>query len=976
MQALTVSARTLAEILQASPSALRGTLLMFGNLFELLAFLWLIAGPISLFLLWRKLAEVEDRERSIRQEIAKVRRELATSRTEAAGATGTAAAVGTAGGSAPAKKPQPVHSSQTSTAALTSESSIAETPPLRPVAESLAGRGNTANDLAAAFREFDESSSTSTASSSSSAAASAPAGSASAASAAKTTANTGAEDRAAARELVGRLKERADAAISLEEILAGRWLTWVGAVALMIGAGFFFRYSIEQDLISESGRVGLGILTGVLGFAAGCLLMRKDYRLLAQRVTAASAGTVYFALYFAAQQYQLLPIPLAFAGMVAVTASLLTFAGIFNGQPTAVLGLIGGFLTPLMLSRGGGNPWVLFGYLLVLDSGVLMLATWRNWGGARVVAFLGTVLIWTGWLAGSYSPGELIPIVAMMTLFYVLFAAMGVWHNLYRLRQPNRADYFLMLATPLVYFAGLYLLTWDELSHLHGLLAILLAVLYGGLAVFARLRHAAGRSIVLAFGGTGALFATLAIPLQLTGHWIALAWAAEALLLLELGLRFHERDLRKAGFALLIVVQLILAVYVAQTLDSPRQTVMDYPRLPGRAVVEAGSPASAGWLRVFNGRSFSLLASAIVLGVLSWEYRRLDSTPGINIHGTGTSSLLPRNSAAAAMAGTEGERSLSTSEPPADAWLFPPAKVAGVLLAGVPLTVVILLLLETLSLGVARNWLTATTHSVSLMWVVLTAVSLILLSLWPGPRWLGLVGTGLFAVAALMLMSLAGSTFNSWDRQLMGLSASSGATGIWSLPLFNPRGLSLLLMAVACGGAAALSRRLAPPPVPLNEPRGERYFSTDALPWWQNPAWQMLYPGHQSFTVVLGLAAVMTGLVLFTVETWAYGAVAGWSPGTRALAVTLVWALYGTAMLLIGIARRLKTIRVLALSVFVLTAFKVFLYDVWRVHPAVRTLAFVALGASLMLVSFLYRRYQSRIRDFFIDSSNTPPSIE
>lgn len=895
-------------------------------MFELLGVVWVVAGPILLALMWRRMQEIELREESIRQEIARVRRELQAAaganeprRTAVASLPREQTAAGATSTAAEAEKARPLRP-QPSPGSQAADIWLGDDPPVpdlagRSAPQHAAMAGSAADQIAPAAARG-------------------------------ATTPEKVEERSAALQHVQQLREKLTSTPSLEEILAGRWLTWVGALALIVGVGFFFRYSIEQGLIGETGRVALGILTGVLGFAGGCWLMHRDYRFLSQGLAAAAAGTLYFSLYFAAMQYQLVPVPLAFAGMVAVTAALLTFAGVFNTQPAAVLGLVGGFLTPLMLSSGGGHFLILFSYLLILDAGVLILATWRNWGGARVAAFLGTVLLWLGWLAGQYREADLLPTVFMMTVFFVLFAAMGVWHNLYRHRQPQRADYFLMLSTPIVYFSGLFLLTMEDYSQLHGLLAILMASVYGCLAVFARLTFPAGRSMVLAFGGVGALFATVAIPLQLTGHWITIAWAGEALLLVELGLRFHEADLRKAGFALLVIVQLVLAGYTVGTLDNPSRTVMNYPHVSGQVITAAD--AGSSWTRIFNGRSFSFLASAIVLGVLAWEYRR---------RGTGELD-----------AGTNDGMELSAPAT-SDKWLFPPQAVGGVLLAALPLTVLVLLVLETIGLAAARRWLDITALSWSLMWMVLTAVVLILLSLRPGPRWLGVLGTLMFAGCGLLLLSLVSTTLNTWDRHFMLLLADGGGAGIWAVPLFNPRGLALLLMTGACTAAALLSRRLQPPERHSPISQAEQYYNRTSPAWMQQISWDALHPGNDMVTLVLGLAAVITGLVMFTIETWAQGAVLGWSGGMRALAVTLVWTVFGTVLLVGGIARRSKEVRVLALCVFVLTAAKVFLYDVWRVDAAIRTLAFVALGASLMLVSYLYRRHRERIRDFFVDSS-------
>src|SRR5690606_29795585 len=151
-----------------------------------------------------------------------------------------------------------------------------------------------------------------------------------------------------------------------------------------------------------------------------------------------------------------------------------------------------------------------------------------------------------------------------------LFALLGVWHNALRKLPARTGDLFLMMATPVAYFVALYAVTKSQYEQWHGLMAVGLGAVYAGFGAVQLLRNPAGKLAVLTLGGIAASFLTSAIPVQLTGHWIAIAWAAESLLLVELGLKFREAKLRWAGFALLCVVQLILFTYTARTLDNPR----------------------------------------------------------------------------------------------------------------------------------------------------------------------------------------------------------------------------------------------------------------------------------------------------------------------------------------------------------------------------------------------------------------------
>ena len=68
-----------------------------------------------------------------------------------------------------------------------------------------------------------------------------------------------------------------------------------------------------------------------------------------------------------------------------------------NAQVIVILGLLGGFLTPVLLSTGVDNPTALFGYIAVLNVGIAAVALRKRWDYLVLLAAAGTVLIEFGW---------------------------------------------------------------------------------------------------------------------------------------------------------------------------------------------------------------------------------------------------------------------------------------------------------------------------------------------------------------------------------------------------------------------------------------------------------------------------------------------------------------------------------------------------------------------------------------------------
>ena len=78
------------------------------------------------------------------------------------------------------------------------------------------------------------------------------------------------------------------------------------------------------------------------------------------------------------------------------------------------------------------------------------------------------------------------------------------------------------------------------------------------------------------------------------------------------------------------------------------------------------------------------------------------------------------------------------------------------------------------------------------------------------------------------------------------------------------------------------------------------------------------------------------------------------------LAPSVVWAIYGGALLVAGRARRNRMLRLMALILLGLTTLKVFFWDLSSLDRAYRIISFIVLGAILLAVSYLYQKTQQR----------------
>jgi uncharacterized membrane protein len=338
-------------------------------------------------------------------------------------------------------------------------------------------------------------------------------------------------------------------------------LNKIGVVAIVLGLGYFLKYAIDSQWVGERGRVVLGILTG-LGFLLwGEWLQKKRYPTYAIGISGGGIAILYFTLFAAFNFYSLLPQLSAFALMVLVTTTAVLMALRYNAKTIAFLGIIGGFLTPAMLSTGRDNQVALFSYIAVLDLGILALAYFKNWRGLNLLAFSLTQLIFLGWTSTFYTQAKLWRTELLLTLFFFIFGVMSFLHNFVHQQNTSFRDLALIILNGAAYFLWTYGLFESKYSNYLGFYAVLMAAVYVSQGVFVSRLARQDVYLFLASLGMGFAFLTLAIPIQLEQNWITVGWAVEAVVFAWVGFRLDNSKTRWASLFILALVTIRLLFY-------------------------------------------------------------------------------------------------------------------------------------------------------------------------------------------------------------------------------------------------------------------------------------------------------------------------------------------------------------------------------------------------------------------------------
>jgi uncharacterized membrane protein len=339
-----------------------------------------------------------------------------------------------------------------------------------------------------------------------------------------------------------------------EQRIAGRWLNRIGLLAVAIGMSYFLKYAIDNDWIGPTGQVAIGVLIGAALVGCGPWFIKRGYNFFADGLAGLGAVILYLSAWAATSYYHLLSPTVGFAFMIAITAGIIAIALGRPSQRVAMLGLLGGFLTPALVSTGRNAEVELFTYLALLNAGLLPIAWLRRWRVIEWPAFLFTLMYFAIWYGAYYTDAAIV----VTTTFVVVFLSEFLVLPMIRARRGGSMHVeqtLLAVINPAVWLLALHAMYWPD--HRWTLTALTLGL--AALHLFVAQGVPANESgkpapARILFAGIALVLVTVAIPMRLDGAWIGWAWAAEAAMLVWLGLRLDVVHMRTLGLLLLALV--------------------------------------------------------------------------------------------------------------------------------------------------------------------------------------------------------------------------------------------------------------------------------------------------------------------------------------------------------------------------------------------------------------------------------------
>jgi len=220
-----------------------------------------------------------------------------------------------------------------------------------------------------------------------------------------------------------------------ERLVGVKLFSAIAGIALVLAAVFFLKYSVEHGWLSPTIRATLGLLTGTALLVICEMRVARGYTATANALLGAGIAILYSTLFATHALWHLLPSGVVFALMLGVTAVAVMLSIRRDSVFIALLGLMGGFATPALLSTGENRPIGLFSYLLLLNAGLAWVAFRKNWPLLTIGSLIFTALYQWAWV-GKFLSASQLPLAATIFGVFAMAGTSALWLRGAQAKRP------------------------------------------------------------------------------------------------------------------------------------------------------------------------------------------------------------------------------------------------------------------------------------------------------------------------------------------------------------------------------------------------------------------------------------------------------------------------------------------------------------------------------------------------------------
>jgi uncharacterized membrane protein len=673
---------------------------------------------------------------------------------------------------------------------------------------------------------------------------------------------------------------------TFEEFIGKNVASKVGILVTIVGIFIGAKYAIEHNLVSPVVRILSGYLCGV-ALVAIAFRLKKKYEAYSAVLMGGGIAVVYFITFIAYSAYNLIPQLPAFGLMLLFTVGTVYVALLFNRVIIAHLGQVGAYAIPFLLSNDSGRYEILFTYIAIINSGILVLSFRKYWKSLFYSAFIVTWLIFSLWFAFTYQQATHFNLaIIFLCIFFGMFYATFLAYKLVKKEQYGVGDVMILLSNAFIFYGLGYaiLIGNSNTENYLGIFTVVNALIHLVISETIRRLKLADTALYYFILGLVMVFLTIAIPVQLDGNWVTLLWTAEAVMVFIVGRTRKAGAYEKIGSTLVVLGFLSLwqdwMVYLSQLI----------------LFTSGKLPATPFFSILFATGILVCIAQAVII-YFNRNKKYTSALPDGNFFRGFYDYVVPILFIVCCYFIFLWEiKSCFTQLRASYSNLVNPIKDINAFsfITQLLYTMIFWLLLTLINRNRIRNNVLSGACLIGILLLIVV-----------------------FLIPGLPVLNGLSANYHRYDGNQLYF-------GVWDVLIryvvFIVAGVLLYL------GKGAVRERIQEPLL------------------------------HNAWGILIHFVTLSCISAEYLHQATAIGV-----NDQYKLGLSILWGLYALYLIIYGIWKKKKYLRLVAIVLFSITLLKLFLYDLSEAGTITKTISFISLGVILLLVSYLYNRYKEKL---------------
>jgi Predicted membrane protein len=358
-----------------------------------------------------------------------------------------------------------------------------------------------------------------------------------------------------------------------ENFIGLKLIHFIGIIVLVIGLSIGVKYAIDKDLISPGMRVALAYLAGIVLFIVS-LRLKRNYKLFSAILFSGGMASLYFTTYGAYVYYQLFPFAITFVIMIILTIYTVYQAISYDQQEIALLGLVGAYGIPFLISKNADRADLFFLYISFINVAVCYLAVRKSWKNVSRVANAISLFLFMGWVIARFSIKWQLAGTFFLAFFFILFLVTIIAVKLVHKTKFTLNDtYQLLLNNIALFVSSLFLFGYTFANADISLITICLCIICLIQALFIYLSWKDELLMQRMLLALSLIFFVLFIAFRWTGLIVTFLWLLTAVLLFVMGIVRRSVPARMAAIFLMGITLLKLVMIDSLTFTTIQKIV-------------------------------------------------------------------------------------------------------------------------------------------------------------------------------------------------------------------------------------------------------------------------------------------------------------------------------------------------------------------------------------------------------------------